>query len=96
MPYADPERERAYQAAWWASHPGYRARNPETVLPPIRRQSVLDEDVAQARVLAELEGRRIGRQRAQQRLDDWIAAERRWIRLTSSQYVIEGEPEHDR
>lgn len=95
MPYADPDRERAYQAAWRARNRGYR--RPEAAdRPPIRRLRALDEDVAQARVLAELEGRRIGHERAQQRLAEWIAGERRWIHVSSSPYVIDRELEHDR
>jgi hypothetical protein len=88
MPYADPERERRYQQAYWARNGGrYRDRTPKP--PPVSRQQCLDEDVAQARVVAALEASRVGAQRAMARLDEFIASERRWIRLTSSSFRIE-------
>ena len=92
MPYADPqENERRIRQLWQERGRQYRAnRTPPP--PPLSRQQALDEDVAQAEALAELEGRRIGRRRAGARFKAWIAAERRWIRLTSSVFRIEEEP----
>ena len=92
MPYADPqENERRIRQLWRERGRQYRAnRTPPP--PPMSRHQVLDEDVAQAEALAELEGRRIGQARALERLKAYVAGERRWIRLTSSLFRIEEEP----
>lgn len=94
MPYADPQQAAQRNRELWAERGrAYRAnRTPPP--PPVSRLQALDEDVAQAIALAELEGRRIGRRRADRRLEAYIAGERRWIRITSSRFRLEEEP-HD-
>lgn len=83
-----PEQWRAYNARTGDRHVTRR-------LPPMSRGQALAEDVEQARALAELEGRRIGRARARAKLDEWLAGERRWIGMTSSRYEIDGGPPRD-
>jgi hypothetical protein len=82
---ANPERRAAkiaeYRRAYHASVPA---------LQPISRQQCLDEDRRQAEALCELEGRRIGHARARAKLEAYLATERRWIRLTSSMFVLGG------
>lgn len=93
MPHADPDEAAAYRAAWEARNPGWRRRYADRRRePPISRQQVLDEDLAQQRELAKLEGRRIGHRRAGERLKEWIVGERRWIRVT---FRTAGDREHD-
>jgi hypothetical protein len=90
MPYADPERAAAYNRERWRTHgAAYRAARP-AALPPLSRQQVLDEDIRQEQALAALEGRRVGRRRAAERFEDWLAAERRWIRVSSTPFTIGG------
>ena len=88
MPHADPDAAAAYRAGWEARNPGWRARYADRRrLPPVSRQQVLDQDIAQQGELARLEGRLIGHQRAQARLLEWVRTERRWIRNTFQQEV---------
>lgn len=84
MPHADPEVAAAYRAQWEKRNPGWRRRYADGHHRenPVSRLQVLDQDVAQQRELMKLEARHIGHRRAEELLKQWIAAERRWIRVT--------------
>lgn len=72
MPFADPERERAYRREYQRPAP----------LSPLPRHLALSDDIAQQRALADLEARHIGRRRAADRLKAWLCAENAWIAKT--------------
>lgn len=78
MPYADPDREAECQARWRAAHPEYwRGRARRTVMPvPVSRYQVLEEDLAQQRVVFALSHRRADDP------DAYRLRERRWIQAT--------------
>ena len=89
MPYADPVKNQDRIRQLWRERGHiYRANRP-AAQPPVSRQQVLDEDVAQAVELAKLEAKRIGRRRARQRFEAFLAGERRWLRVTSSRFRLE-------
>ena len=92
MPYADPDVAAERNRQLWRERGRQYRANRTPAPPPLSRPQALDEDVAPASALAALAGRRIGRRRALARLKAWVAAERRWIRLTSSAFRIEEEP----
>ena len=90
MPRSDSEAAAAYNRERWRSHGHIYRANRTAALPPLSRQQVLDEDVAQARELERLEAARIGKHRAGTRFAEWLAGERRWLRISSTPYVIGG------
>ena len=61
-----------------------------SALPPMSRREALEEDLAQARALAEIEARRIGGKRAASRLAEFEQRELRWIGTTVSHIAREG------
>lgn len=90
MPYADPERAAAYNRERWRTH-GRQYRSARTAAaPPVSRQQVLEEDIAQQQELARLEARRLGGTWAQRRFADWLRNERQWIRVSSTPFTIGG------
>jgi hypothetical protein len=96
MPHADPEKRAEYNRARWRSHGHiYRAQRASSE-PPLSRHQVLDQDIGQQQALELLEATRLGRQRAHQRFAGWLKAERTWLHVSSTPFVIGGLDVSDR
>src|SRR5690349_2674342 len=68
MPYADPEVAATRNREYWRERGRQYRANRTPPPPPVSRRQVLEEDIAQATALAELEAKRRGRGRAQAEL----------------------------